>query len=439
MKYQGQTVYVPLGKGFDGIVHGEFNEQRSTHKHAGIDFGATKGTEAMSISDGTVITAGWISGFGNTVQVEFPNGQVALYGHLSAFKVKLGDKVIPGQVVGLTGDSGSPGSYHLHFGVYTSASTSAAALDPVPFLKAGGGIRQPGVTPVRTAGTQPPSQALPRGSVMLSDGSFLYAGMRYDRYGKQIGIGVVPEGVKLDAKQTALQAKLTGQRATGAPPGSAGNGTPSQPLRLNSMPNKFTPKDIRPPNASDNYGHDWAAQPHNRAFVQGIHRIAYNLKIPAVALMDIIDLETNGKLNATNRFGMQGVIQFSPETRANLEQRLGRKLPLNNPVGQLPFVELYLNEFKGRMKTVEDVAAAVLGGAPLFNMTPTARPSWGRDGNGTSFPDYMKKLGADVKRRYETTYDRRSASVHTQYHPGCVSCEGLLRSGSFAAHFEGLA
>ncbi len=87
--------------------------------HSGIDIGVFEGTPIKSIADGTVIAAnGGMRGYGNGVFVDHGiiNGKhvVSEYGHLSAFEVKVGDKVKQGQVIAKSGNTGISTGPHLH-------------------------------------------------------------------------------------------------------------------------------------------------------------------------------------------------------------------------------------------------------------------------------------------------------------------------------------
>ena len=87
--------------------------------HSGIDIGVPVGTPVKSIADGTVVAAnGGMRGYGNGVFVDHGiiNGKhvVSEYGHLSAFGVKVGDKVKQGQVIAKSGNTGISTGPHLH-------------------------------------------------------------------------------------------------------------------------------------------------------------------------------------------------------------------------------------------------------------------------------------------------------------------------------------
>ncbi len=93
-------------------------------KHNGVDFGVSSGTTVMAAANGTVVGVG-SSGryaYGKWVAIDHGNGLVTLYGHLSAQSVKKGEKVIRGEKIGLSGNTGYSTGPHLHFSVFSSSS-----------------------------------------------------------------------------------------------------------------------------------------------------------------------------------------------------------------------------------------------------------------------------------------------------------------------------
>ncbi len=86
--------------------------------HEGIDFSAPKGTPVHVTGDGRVIQVKRSRrGYGNEIKVDHGYGYITLYAHLSAFKVKKGQKVKRGQVIGLVGNTGKSTAPHLHYEV----------------------------------------------------------------------------------------------------------------------------------------------------------------------------------------------------------------------------------------------------------------------------------------------------------------------------------
>ena len=96
-----------------GSISSEFG-LRNGRPHDGIDIRAPYGTSIKAVSDGKVKSAGWISGYGRVVVISH-SGYETLYAHCSKIKVKKGQTIRAGQIVGLVGTSGRPTGPHLHF------------------------------------------------------------------------------------------------------------------------------------------------------------------------------------------------------------------------------------------------------------------------------------------------------------------------------------
>lgn len=90
----------------------------TTKFHAGMDFSAPTGTDVYATGDGTVIKAGWETGYGNTVEIDHGFGYVTRYAHLNAYSTKVGKKVVRGEVIGKVGSTGKSTGPHLHYEVH---------------------------------------------------------------------------------------------------------------------------------------------------------------------------------------------------------------------------------------------------------------------------------------------------------------------------------
>ena len=86
--------------------------------HLGTDFGARRGTPILAAADGKVVFSGWLGGYGKVVKIRHADNYLSLYAHQSRIKVKRGEKVSKGQVIGYVGSTGRSTGPHLHFGVY---------------------------------------------------------------------------------------------------------------------------------------------------------------------------------------------------------------------------------------------------------------------------------------------------------------------------------
>ncbi len=87
--------------------------------HWGVDYGAPVGTPVRVTGNGTVASAGWSNGGGNTVMVRHANGYVTGYLHLSRFAggLRAGSRVSQGDVIGYVGATGLATGPHLDYRV----------------------------------------------------------------------------------------------------------------------------------------------------------------------------------------------------------------------------------------------------------------------------------------------------------------------------------
>ncbi len=85
--------------------------------HRGIDIGAAIGTPIRAARDGVVIMSRRMGGYGNCIFIRHSNGYVSVYAHNMLNKVKEGEVVKMGQVIGKVGRTGTATGPHLHFEV----------------------------------------------------------------------------------------------------------------------------------------------------------------------------------------------------------------------------------------------------------------------------------------------------------------------------------
>lgn len=91
------------------------------HFHDGIDIAAPLGTPVLTIAAGRVTIAGRVSDGAVIVEVEHSPGLVSRYGHLKPeLRVRLGQSVSAGSVLGSIGLTGLTTGPHLHFEIYAS-------------------------------------------------------------------------------------------------------------------------------------------------------------------------------------------------------------------------------------------------------------------------------------------------------------------------------
>ena len=98
--------------------------------HPGLDISADKGDPVYATADGKVVNASAAGNYGNLVILDHGYGLETRYGHLSAFKVELGQTVKRGDLVGLVGSTGRATSSHLHYEV----RANGRILNPLQLL-----------------------------------------------------------------------------------------------------------------------------------------------------------------------------------------------------------------------------------------------------------------------------------------------------------------
>ena len=98
--------------------------------HPGLDISADKGDPIYSTADGKVTHAASAGNYGNLVIVDHGYGIETRYGHMSAFKVKVGQAVRRGDLLGLVGSTGRATSSHLHYEV----RANGRILNPLQLL-----------------------------------------------------------------------------------------------------------------------------------------------------------------------------------------------------------------------------------------------------------------------------------------------------------------
>jgi murein DD-endopeptidase MepM/ murein hydrolase activator NlpD len=90
-----------------------------TKMHRGVDWSAPRGTPIIAAGNGTIIKAGWSSGYGRRIELRHTNGYTTTYNHMTGFAkgMQEGVRVTQGQIIGYVGSTGLSTGPHLHYEV----------------------------------------------------------------------------------------------------------------------------------------------------------------------------------------------------------------------------------------------------------------------------------------------------------------------------------
>ncbi|WP_457600714.1 peptidoglycan DD-metalloendopeptidase family protein [Hydrogenivirga sp.] len=122
-KFQKYLSRVPLGPPVWGRITSKYGYRVDpfTGKyefHEGLDIRAPWGTRVRATADGKVIFAGWKGGYGKAVIIRHAYGFKTMYAHLSKIKVRAGQWVKSGDVIGYVGSTGRSTGPHVHYEVW---------------------------------------------------------------------------------------------------------------------------------------------------------------------------------------------------------------------------------------------------------------------------------------------------------------------------------
>lgn len=98
--------------------------------HKGVDWAVPTGTAVRASCGGTVVSAGWSSGYGYCITLRHPDGRQTRYAHLSKILVSAGQKVDQNEKIALSGSTGRSTGPHLHFEILINGSQ----VNPLKYL-----------------------------------------------------------------------------------------------------------------------------------------------------------------------------------------------------------------------------------------------------------------------------------------------------------------
>lgn len=98
--------------------------------HEGIDVVAPAGAPIEAPAAGIVTSAGWSTGYGNTITIDHGFGLVTRYAHASRLLVRAGQRVKRGERIALVGNTGLATGPHLHYEVHVNGKP----VDPLRYV-----------------------------------------------------------------------------------------------------------------------------------------------------------------------------------------------------------------------------------------------------------------------------------------------------------------
>ena len=123
------TRYPLEAKGF--VTRGVGSGQEYGATHPGLDIAVPEGTEVRASGGGLVVEVSETAEYGKMVRLAHPQGYETRYGHLSETRVRQGERISQGTVLGLSGNTGRSTAPHLHF----EMRRANAAVDPMTLIQ----------------------------------------------------------------------------------------------------------------------------------------------------------------------------------------------------------------------------------------------------------------------------------------------------------------
>ncbi len=144
----GEPTSVTISSKFGSRIH---PITKKNSMHYGVDIAATEGVANVIASKSGIVvypsggTGSCVKGdtscgggYGNYVVIQHSDGNYTLYAHMytGSIRVKAGDSVMQGQVIGKVGSTGNSTGGHLHFEVRVGGNNGSSAQDPLNFISA---------------------------------------------------------------------------------------------------------------------------------------------------------------------------------------------------------------------------------------------------------------------------------------------------------------
>lgn len=388
--------------------------------HSGIDIATPAGrrTPIRTIAGGTVIYSGTAGGFGQVVAVRTPENKVEMFAHLDWRDVQVGQVLQPGRFIGREGNTGLSTGQHLHFNVYRAGTPTdqifnqaryqETTINPEEYMRQ---MAQATIAPASTGGS-----AAAQANVQAVRG---------------VGNGYVTDPSNVANMGSPLRSGRASVNRADYPaqtPATANHGYPQLD------PNR------------DRAG-------RYRATV--LNNAANRLNIPGQWLADIIHFESAGTWSPSVRHDNGrgiGLIGFHQSGGlGDVAQAMGvntstamRRLAGMTFQQQMEWVVFYIEKYttqQGRsINSIEELYGLIHQGPNSLRRDAQQRASTAyRDSlNGQTFNRLLIRLGQDVGRRYQTSYDNLQSSLvpHTGHIEGCPICaQMLLYNNEVSPHY----
>ena len=147
--YTQRSAQNPFDEGFIAPSHGPISSLFGLNRiyngkarapHSGLDIASADGSDVRAASSGRVVEAKDYFFTGNTVIIDHGQGVFSLYAHLKDYKVKKGQAIRQGEVLGRVGKTGRVTGPHLHW----TMIMNGYLVDPLLFVPASQVMRKQG-------------------------------------------------------------------------------------------------------------------------------------------------------------------------------------------------------------------------------------------------------------------------------------------------------
>lgn len=125
-----KNIYLATPKGYpaSGRISSSYGKRKDPFSgemafHSGVDISSKLGSPVQVTADGVVSHAGWTKRSGYVVVIEHGCGFRTLYAHNKSNKVKIGNRVKRGDVIGYVGSTGKSTGPHVHYEVWKNGRT----------------------------------------------------------------------------------------------------------------------------------------------------------------------------------------------------------------------------------------------------------------------------------------------------------------------------